>query len=80
MRIDETDFNGGIVFLLLFVGIVFLIIIGAMDASSLLSRNEICQKHFGEEYVHVNNGRSADFCVDSSGVPKYPKTWNERKN
>lgn len=80
MRVDETDSDGGIVLLLLIVGIVFLIIIKAIDTNPLLSRDEICQKYFGKEYVYVNNGRSADFCVDSSGVPKYPKTWNERKN
>ncbi|QHU90462.1 hypothetical protein GWK74_02945 [Candidatus Saccharibacteria bacterium oral taxon 488] len=77
--LDEDDF-GGLIILLLFVicSIVFFII-KAMEPSSLLSRDEICQKYFGKEYVYVNNGRSADFCVDNSGVPKYPKSWNERK-
>lgn len=33
----------------------------------------------GKDYVWRSGYRSADFCVDSSGIPKYPKTWNERK-
>jgi hypothetical protein len=44
-----------------------------------LSRDEICQKHFGKDYVYQNGGRSADFCVGDSGIPKYPKTWSERR-
>jgi len=79
MKADETDFDGLTISLLFVIcGIVFLVV-KAMEPSPLLSRDEICQKYFGKEYVHVNNGRSADFCVDSSGIPKYPKTWNERK-
>lgn len=26
-----------------------------------------------------NGGRSADFCVGDSGIPKYPKTWIEKR-
>nr|DAK24191.1 MAG TPA: Ribosome associated membrane protein RAMP4 [Caudoviricetes sp.] len=79
MEADKID-SVGLIILLLFVicGIVFFIV-KAMEPSPLLSRDEICQKYFGKDYVHVNNGRSADFCVDNSGIPKYPKTWNERK-
>jgi len=51
VRIHETDFSGAIVSLLLTMSIVFLIIICVMDASSLLSSDEICQKHFGKDYV-----------------------------
>lgn len=79
MRIDDADSDEGITLLLLVMGLISLIVIIAIDANSLLSRDEICQKNFGKEYVHVNNGCSADFCVDNSGIPKYPKTWNERK-
>ena len=79
MEADKID-SVGLIILLLFVicGIVFFIV-KAMEPSPLLSRDEICQKYFGKDYVHINNGRSADFCVDNSGIPKYPKTWNERK-
>ena len=80
MRIDKTNVNGAIVFLLLVIVIVLLIIICAMDASSFLSRDEICQKNFGKDYVWQSGYKSADFCIDSSGIPKYPKTWNERKS
>jgi hypothetical protein len=80
MRKDEIDFDALIVFSLFMIGLAFFIIMKAMEPNSLLSRDEICQKYFGKEYVHVNNGRSADFCVDSSGVPKYPKTWSGRRN
>ena len=76
--LDEYDFGGLIVLFLFVICIVFLVI-KAMEPSPLLPRDEICQKYFGKEYVYVNNGRSADFCVDNSGIPKYPKSWNERK-
>lgn len=80
MRMDEIDFDALVAFSLFVIGIVFLIIIKAMDPNPLSSGDEICQKNFGKEYVHVNNGRSADFCVDSSGVPKYPKSWSKNEN
>lgn len=76
MRMDEIDFDALIVFSLFAIGIVLLIIIKAMEPNSLSSRDEICQKHFGKDYVWKNGYRSADFCVDNSGIPKYPKSWN----
>lgn len=79
MKADKTDFIISIMLLLLMVGFVFLVI-RVTDISRSLSRNEICQKYFGKDYVHVNNGRSADFCVDNSGIPKYPKSWSERRH
>ena len=79
MRVDEVNVNGVIVFLLLVVIIGFLTAFCVMNASSLLSRDEICQKNFGKDYVWQSGYKSADFCIDSSGIPRYPKTWNERK-
>ncbi len=78
MKADKTDFIISIMLLLLMVGFVFLVI-RVTDTRRSLSRNEICQKYFGKDYVYVNNGRSADFCVDNSGIPKYPKSWSERR-
>lgn len=79
MRVDEINVNGAIVFLLLVIVIGFLIVLCAIDASSLLSRDEICQKNFGKDYVWQSGYKSADFCVGDSGTPKYPKTWSERR-
>lgn len=79
MKADWLDIIASIVTLVFAVGIGFLVVICAMNTSSFLSRDEICQKNFGKDYVWQSGYRSADFCVDSSGVPKYPKTWNERK-
>lgn len=78
MKADKTDFIISIMLLLLMAGFVFLVI-RVTDTRRSLSRNEICQKYFGKDYVYVNNGRSADFCVDNSGIPKYPKSWSERR-
>ena len=69
---------------LLIVGLIILVCIifiavNAERNSPRLSRNEICQKHFGKDYVYQNGGRSADFCVGDSGIPKYPKTWIEKR-
>lgn len=79
MEEDKINVKETIIFLLLVIVIGLLIIICAMNASSLLSRDEICQKNFGKDYVWQSGYKSADFCVDNSGIPKYPKTWNERK-
>lgn len=79
MRVDEINVNGVIISLLLIIVIVLLIVICAMDASSLLSRDEICQKNFDKDYIWQSGYKSADFCVDSSGIPKYPKTWNKKE-
>lgn len=80
MRMDEIDFDALIVFSLFAIGIVLLIIIKAMEPNSLSSRDEICQKNFGKDYVWQNGYRSADFCVDNSGIPKYPKSWSKNEN
>lgn len=61
---------------LLFVVVIILFILNAIEAKKLPSRDEICQKHFGKDYVWKNGYRSADFCVGDSGIPKYPKSWN----
>lgn len=79
MRVDEINVNRVIISLLFIIVILLLIVICAMDASSFLSRDEICQKNFGKDYIWQSGYKSADFCVDNSGIPKYPKTWNERK-
>ena len=49
-------------------------------AEKVPSRDEICQKHFGKDYVWKNGYRSADFCVGDSGIPKYPKSWSKNEN
>lgn len=79
MEENKINVKEAIIFLLLVIVIGLLIIIFVMNASSLLSRDEICQKNFGKDYVWQSGYKSADFCIDSSGIPKYPKTWNERK-
>ena len=63
------------IWMALAIGILIFLIFSAMGAEKVPSRDEICQKHFGKDYVWQNGYRSADFCVDSSGIPKYPKSW-----
>lgn len=63
------------IWMALAIGILIFLIFSAMRAEKVPSRDEICQKHFGKDYVWQNGYRSADFCVDSSGIPKYPKSW-----
>lgn len=65
------------IWMALAIGILIFLIFSAMGAEKAPSRDEICQKHFGKDYVWENGYRSADFCVDSSGIPKYPKSWRE---
>lgn len=71
-------------YVLIIIGIIilayFIFFIDKMGENNpTLSRDEICQKHFGKDYVYKNGYRSADFCVGDSGIPKYPKTWSERR-
>lgn len=73
-NIDEADVFSHFVTLLLIV-VIILFVLNAINAEKLPSRDEICQKHFGKDYVWKNGYRNADFCVDNSGIPKYPKSW-----
>nr|DAV34979.1 MAG TPA: hypothetical protein [Caudoviricetes sp.] len=78
LNIHEEDY------VLIIMGLIilayFIFFIGKMEENNpTLSGDEICQKHFGKDYVWQNGGRSADFCVGDSGIPKYPKTWSERR-
>lgn len=63
------------IWMALAIGILIFLIFSAMGAEKVPSKDEVCQKHFGKDYVWQNGYRSADFCVDSSGIPKYPKSW-----
>ena len=85
MRIDDTDVIDRI--LPIQVIIYMLIMVAAMFLTSkiirddpFLSPTEICQKHFGKDYAYQKGYHGPSFCVDSSGIPKYPKTWYERKS
>lgn len=61
----------------LFIGTLIFLIFSFYCTEKVPSRDEICQKHFGKDYVWKNGYRSADFCVGDSGIPKYPKSWRE---
>lgn len=69
----------GIIIILSVLIFTIFIAVNAEKNNPRLSRDEICQKHFGKDYVYQNGGRSADFCVGDSGIPKYPKTWREKR-
>ncbi len=85
MKIDDTDLIDRvtpiqvIIPLLVMTALIFLIGKAIKD-DPFLSPTEICQKHFGKDYVYQNGYKSASFCVDSSGIPKYPKSWREKKH
>ena len=78
--INRTAKSGGEakeVWMALFIVILIFLIFSAIGAEKAPSKDEVCQKHFGKDYVWKNGYRSADFCVDNSGIPKYPKSWRE---
>lgn len=69
---------------LMIIGIIilvcFMFFIGRMGENNPnLSQDEICQKHFGKDYVRQYGAHNKDFCVGDSGIPKYPKTWIEKR-
>lgn len=78
---EQTSISEVVRIIIMLSVLIFTIFIAvnAERNSPRLSRNEICQKHFGKDYVYQNGGRSADFCVGDSGIPKYPKTWIEKR-
>lgn len=64
----------------LIILVCFIFFIGKMEENNpTLSRDEICQKHFGKDCVHEYGSHGIDFCVGDSGIPKYPKTWIEKR-
>ena len=77
-KISVADVIVMIIMLSVLIFTIF-IAVNAEKNNPRLSRDEICQKHFGKDYVYQNGGRSADFCVGDSGIPKYPKTWIEKR-
>lgn len=72
-KIDSFSF----VIMLLFISVIILFALSVTEAKKLPSKDEVCQKHFGKDYVWHEGYRGADFCVDNSGIPKYPKSWKE---
>lgn len=85
MRIDDIDPIDRVtpiqVIIPLLVMMALIFVIGkTIGDDPFLSSTEICQKHFGKDYVYQSGYHSASFCVDSSGIPKYPKSWREKKH
>lgn len=64
-----------VVTVIVFIGVIILFALNITEAEKLPSKDEICQKHFGKDYVWHEGYRSVDFCVGDSGIPKYPKSW-----
>lgn len=75
MEDDDNIFS--LIAMFMLVVVIILLIFNAIGAEKLPSNDEICQKHFGKDYVWQSGYKSADFCVDNSGIPKYPKSWKE---
>lgn len=50
------------IWMALAIGILIFLIFSSIGAEKLPSKDEICQKHFGKDYVWKNGYRSADFC------------------
>lgn len=73
-NIGEIDIFPYFMMMLLAV-VITLLILNAINAEKSPSNDEICQKHFGKDYVYQSGYKSPDFCVGDSGIPKYPKSW-----
>lgn len=73
---NDTEIDSfSVVTVIVFIGVIILFALNITEAKKLPSRDEICQKHFGKDYVWHEGYRSVDFCVGDSGIPKYPKSW-----
>lgn len=60
---------------IVFIGVIILFALNITETEKLPSKDEICQKHFGKDYVWREGYRGSGFCVGDSGIPKYPKSW-----
>lgn len=73
---NDTEIDSfSVVTVIVFIGVIILFALNITEAEKLPSKDEICQKHFGKDYVWHEGYRSVDFCVGDSGIPKYPKSW-----
>lgn len=73
---NDTEIDSfSVVTVIVFIGVIILFALNITEAKKLPSKDEICQKHFGKDYVWHEGYRSVDFCVGDSGIPKYPKSW-----
>ena len=75
MKDDDNIFS--LIAMFVLIAFILFCIFKAAGTEKGLSNDEICQKHFGKDYVWHNGYRSPDFCVGDSGIPKYPKSWKE---
>ena len=75
---DETEIFSLIAMFVLIAFILFCVF-KAIGTEKGLSGDEICQKHFGKDYVWHSGYKSPDFCVGDSGIPKYPKSWTGKE-
>lgn len=75
---NDTEIDSfSVVTVIVFIGVIILFALNITEAKKLPSKDEICQKHFGKDYVWHEGYRSVNFCVGDSGIPKYPKSWKE---
>nr|DAI10310.1 MAG TPA: hypothetical protein [Caudoviricetes sp.] len=73
---NDTEIDSfSVATVIVFIGVIILFALNITEAEKLPSKDEICQKHFGKDYVWHEGYRSVDFCVGDSGIPKYPKSW-----
>lgn len=73
---NDTEIDSfSVVTVIVFIGVIILFALNITEAKKLPSKDEICQKHFGKDYVWHEGYKSPDFCVGDSGIPKYPKSW-----
>nr|DAP29607.1 MAG TPA: hypothetical protein [Caudoviricetes sp.] len=75
---NDTEIDSfSVVTAIVFIGVIILFALNITETEKLPSKDGICQKHFGKDYVWHEGYRGADFCVGDSGIPKYPKSWKE---
>lgn len=73
---NDTEIDSfSVVTVIVFIGAIILFALNITEAEKLPPKDEICQKHFGKDYVWHEGYRNPDFCVGDSGIPKYPKSW-----
>lgn len=78
---DKYEFRELVVIFVgtLLAAICIIAIASHINSVKHLTPDEVCKKQFGEGHVKKAAGRYPSFCVDDSGIPKYPKTWDVKR-
>lgn len=73
---NDTEIDTfSVVIMFVFIGVIILFALNITKTEKLPSRDEICQKHFGKDYVYQipKTIYETPYCLGNDGTRKYLK-------